>query len=478
MDYRGWLHRDHVRAPAAEGAGGDEKRLRMVLVAASVAIFAVQLDFFALNLALPAMASELGTTTPDAQWVISGYMLALAAFLIPGGRLGDLLGRKRMLIVGLAIFGGASLIGGAAPNLELVIAARVIQGIGAGILFPVSIAVVSNAFPPEGRMRAIGNVYGLAATATALGPFVGGGLTELIDWRAVLLVNVPISVIAIYLVLRSVTESRDESAPRSIDFPGVAAIALGITAVTFAVDRSEDWGLGSWQALGLLAVGLLLLVAFVARERVARYPLVDLVLFKNRPYVGVTLLGMIANVAFVCTTFSVTLYLQQAEGYSPAEAGLIFIAASVPLALTGPASGWLAERTNVPRTMVVSGAIGAIGVIGLSVGPVLALYMVALALYGAGYGLGWSMASVGTQAVVKPERAGEASGVTLAIVIGVAGLGVAIVSAAIDSATAAGATLGTAIEDILRVLAIGSVVLSVAVLAVTRAGRGGAAAQA
>lgn len=470
MDYRGWLHRHHIGDGGAARPTGDG-RLRTVLVACAMAIFAVQLDFFALNLSLPAMASDFGVSTTDAQWVISGYMLAIAAFLIPGGRLGDLLGRKRILIVGLVIFGAASLAGGLAPSLDVLIACRVIQGVGAAILFPVSIAVLSNAFPAEQRMRAIGNAYGLGALATALGPFVGGGLTELIDWRAVLLINVPIAAVAIYLVGRSVGESRDENVPRSIDLPGVAAIALGIAAVTLAVDRSVDWGWGSWQALGLLALGLLLLVGFVLRERVARYPLVDLSLFRNRPYVSVTLLGTVANTAFVATTFSVTLYLQQVEGYSPAVAGLIFIAASIPLALTGPASGRLGERGNVPRTMLVATCGGAVGLLVLSAGPVLAIFMVGLVLFGAGYGLGWSMASVGTQAVVKADRAGEASGVTLAIVIGVAGLAVAVVAAAIDSATAGGTSFGSAIEDILRVLAVGSVVLAVAVLLATRGGR-------
>lgn len=477
MDYRGWLHRRHpapVGLPASGAAAAvPERRLGLVLAAVSMGIFAVQLDFFALNLSLPAMASELGVSTTDIQWVISGYMLALGAFLIPGGRLGDLLGRKRMLIAGLAIFGAASLAGGLAPNAGVLIACRVVQGLGGGILFPLAIAVISNAFPADRQMRAIGNAYGLGAVATALGPFVGGGLTELVDWRAVLLINVPITAVAILLVLRSVPESRDETAPRAVDLPGLGLVVTGIAAVTLAVDRSGEWGLISADTLALLAGGLILLLGFTVRERAAPYPLVDLSLFRNRPYVGITSIGTVANVAFVAATFGITLYLQRVESYSALEAGLIFAAASIPLALTGPASGRLGERFDIPGTMVVGSGFGAAGLLLLSTGPALPLYMAGLALFGAGYGLGWSLASVGTQSVVAPQRAGQASGITLAIVIGVAGLAVAMVATLIESSAGAG-SFGPAIEDVLRVLAIGSVVLASAlfVAAASRPARG------
>ena len=294
-----------------------EVRLGMVLVATAMAMFATNLDFFALNLSIPGMARELDVSTTDMQWAISGFMLALGSFLIPGGRLGDLLGRRRMLIVGTAIFGIASLAGGLAPTAGFLIGARILQGIGAAILFPLSIAVVSNAFPEERRKRAIGNLYGLAAAATAVGPFVGGGLPQLLSWRWVLLVNVPVAAIAIALMVRSVPESRDETVPRQIDYAGLAAVALGIGAITFAVDRGDVSGWGSGRTVGLFAVGALLLFAFVGIERRVRFPLVDLAVFRNRRFVAITLLGVTANIAFVVTTFAATVYLQDVRGYSP-----------------------------------------------------------------------------------------------------------------------------------------------------------------
>jgi EmrB/QacA subfamily drug resistance transporter len=433
----------------------EHSRLGATLAAASLSIFVVQLDFFALNLALPKMAADLDTTTANLQWVISGYMLALAAFLIPGGRLGDILGRKRMLIAGLAIFGLTSLGAGLAPSAEVVIAFRILQGVGGAILFPLAIAVITDAYPPERTMRAIGNAYGIGAVATALGPLFGGGLTELTDWRVVLLVNVPATAAAIAVVMWGVRESRDTTVPRSIDLPGLVAVVFGIAAVTFAVDHSDIWSAPA--TLATAAVGVLALVAFVIRERTARWPLVRLDLFSNASYVLVTLMATVANIAFVVATFAATIYLQQVDDYSPLESGVIFLAASVLLGVAGPLSGRLGERFDIPRTIAVATMVGALGLLLVSLGGALGPYVPGLALVGLGYGIGWSMASVGTQTVVPVERAGQASGVTLAIVIGTAGLAVAASAVIIES----GPNLAAAIEGLLRWVAIGSAVAAV-----------------
>jgi EmrB/QacA subfamily drug resistance transporter len=458
VSVRGWRHpaqpTTEVVTARAEAVGA-EPRLGMTLAAASLCIFVVDLDFFALNLAVPDMARELDTTATDLQWVISGYMLALAAFLVPGGRLGDILGRKRMLQIGLAIFGLSSLGGGLAPNAEVVIGFRIVQGVGAGILFPLGIAVITDAFPPERTMRAIGNAYGIGAVAMAIGPMFGGGLTELIDWRVVLLVNAPASALAMAVVARGVRESRDTTAPRSVDLPGLVAVVIGIAAITFAVDRSNEWS--ATATMGGAAIGLLFLAGFVIRERTARWPLVGLDLFRNGAYVIVTLMATVANVAFCVATFATALYLQQVEGYTPLEAGVIFLAASVATGAAGPVSGRLGERFDIPRTIAVATVIGSVGLFVVSLGGALGPYLAALALFGAGYGVGWAMASVGTQTVVAPERAGQASGVTLSIVIGLAGLAVSAAATLMEG----GGSLGGSIEDILRWLAIGSAAIAV-----------------
>ncbi|MEV4916305.1 MFS transporter [Streptomyces tirandamycinicus] len=441
--------------PRSGAHGAAQPRLGLTLVAASLCIFVVQLDFLALNLALPRMASELGTTTTDLQWVISGYMLALAATLIPGGRLGDILGRKRMLLGGLVVFGVCSLAAGLSSEAGVVIVMRIAQGVGAGVLFPLAIAVITDAYPPDRTMRAIGNAYGMGALALALGPVFGGGVTELLSWRVVLLVNVPTCAAAIVMVVAGVRESHDTTVPRSIDLPGVLSVALGIALVTYAVDRSTDWP-PAWTA-GLAAAGALLLVAFVLRERVARWPLVALDLFRNKPYVLITLMATVANIAFVVAMYGITIYLQQVEGYSPLGAGLVFLAASVSAGVAAPLSGRLGERFDVPRTMAAATVVGGAGLFVASYGGGLWTYVPGLALTGFGYGLGWAMGSAGTQVVVPAERAGQASGVTLAIVIGVAGVCVAA-GATLIEVRAAGEGLGASIEGVLRWIAVGSAV--------------------
>jgi EmrB/QacA subfamily drug resistance transporter len=456
----------HLRRPAAADPAAPA-RLGLVLAATSLAMFVVDLDFFALNLSVPKMASDLGVTTTDMQWVISGYMLAGGAFLIPGGRLGDILGRRRMLLTGLVLFGGASAICGSAPSAGVVIAFRVVQGLGCAILFPVCIAVVTNAFPEERRKRAIGNLYGLAAIATAAGPFVGGALTS-VSWRLVFFVNVPIALAAIVLTLRAVPESRDETAPRHIDLRGLATVALGIAAITFAVDRGQVWGWASAATLGTFGAGLVLLAGFVAIERRVRFPLVDLGLFRNLPYVRVTLLGMLGNIAFCVTTFGSTLYLQDVRGFSPILAGLIFLGASATLGVAGPLSGRLGERFDIPALMTVAMIVGAAGLIVVGGGGSLWVYIPALTVFGIGYGLCWSLASVGTQTVVPVNQAGEASGVTLAIVVGVAGLGVAVAAAVIEVIASGDSSLGGAIEDVLRVTAVASAVSAVGLMVLRR----------
>ena len=448
----------------ANGAGGEDARLRRILLAVSLAMFLVQLDFFALNLALPQMAHELHVTTTDMQWAISGYMLAVGAFMIPGGRLGDILGRKRVLLAGVALFGVTSLAAGVSDSAGMVIAFRVLQGVGAALSFPVGIAALTNAFPEERRQAAIGNAYGIAAAGTAIGPFVGGALSEL-SWRWVLIFNVPLALAAVLLGLGSMEESRDPTVPRTIDVKGVAAVALGIAALTFAVDRGDVWGWTSAATLGTFAVGALMLVAFVAIERRVRFPLVELSLFRNTPYVVITLAGMVSNICFCVTTFAITIYLQQVRGLSPIEAGVVFLAPSLSLAVMGPLSGRIGPRYRPIGVMATAIGAGSVGLLILSGAHAWALSVPAFALFGAGLCFGWSFVSVATQSVVKPERAGEASGVTLTIVVAVAGLCVATAATLLEVLEAGGATASEANQELLQWTAIGALAVSAALFA-------------
>jgi MFS family permease len=240
---------------------------RGALIAVSLALFCIQIDFFGLNLAVPDMARSFGVSTGNVQWVISGYMLSLGSLFILGGRLGDIFGRRRMLLMGIAIFGISSMLCAIAPNLGLLVAFRVVAGAGAALIFPVGIAVISNEFDDASRAKALGLTFAIANIGTALGPFVGGGLSQGPGWRWIFWTLVPLCVVSFVIALVAVGESRDPAASRRLDFGGAVVIVAGIGSLSLAIDRGGSWGWSSGRTIALLAAAAVLLLAFVWRER-------------------------------------------------------------------------------------------------------------------------------------------------------------------------------------------------------------------
>jgi EmrB/QacA subfamily drug resistance transporter len=414
-------------------------------------------DFFAVQAALPNMAKDLDTSVTNLQWVISAYMLANGATLIVGGRIGDVLGRRRWLIIGVAAFGLASLAGGLAPNAEFLIVARIVQGVAGAFAFPLSLAVVTNEFPQAKVERAVGAVFGIAAIGQAFGPLIGGGLTELFDWRAVLLVNVPVCVLLIVLAYSSIHESRDETVPRHIDWLGLALVVASISAFTYAVDRASDWGWTSPSTLGLMLAGVVGLVAFVVVEGRVRYPLMDLSLFRIREFDLMTLAGTVGNIGTSTAIFTSMILLQSVEGLSAGEAGLAFLGFSLGVAVSSQISGRV-ERFPSWAVMAVALLCGGCGAIAMGLVGGLGPFIVVSVFAGLGFGLSWAFTSVSTQAVVPQQKAGAASGVVLTIVVTMGGVAIAIASTLIESGTNAG---GSGLEDALQGVLIGAGVLAV-----------------
>lgn len=428
-----------------------DPKQRALIVACSMAMFAIDLDFFAVQAALPATALDFGTTTTALQWVISGYMLALASGLIVGGRLADLLGRRTWFFIGAAVFGLASLVGGLALSPEVLIAARVLQGVGGAILMPVSIAVVTNAFPPAQTQRAVGLVFGIAATGQALGPFIGGVITDGLSWRWVLLINVPIVLVVMWLARASLAQSRDDSAPGRIDWPGLCLIIASVGVFTYGVDKAGQWGWGSWQTQALVMLGMVGFVLFVLVERRTRYPLIDLGLFRIRGFSVMIIAGVIGNVAMTVTIFVAMVFLQDLHQFSPTRAGLAFLAFSGGVTLAAQLSGRL-ERFSAWAVMNFALLIGGLGAIGMALSiDAMTRFLAFSAMAGFGTGLCWSFASVATQAVVPAQKAGGASGVVLTALIGCGGVGVSAASSYLVTHSAGRpiTTIGPLIGDVL-----------------------------
>jgi EmrB/QacA subfamily drug resistance transporter len=439
-----------------------------------MALFCVQLDYFAMNLALPRMALDLGTTTPDLQWVISVYMLALGAFMVPAGRIGDIFGRRRALLAGIALFGLASALCALAPTAALVIAFRALQGVGAALIFPVSVSVLTNAFPSARASHAIGLAYGIAGLGNAAGPLVGGLLTETVGWRWIFWLNVPLTLGVLAIGARYVTESFDESVPRRIDIAGLALITVGIGLFTLAFDRAPMWGWLSGPTVVAFGCSVAVLVAFVVVEARVRWPLVDLSLMRNPRFTTLVVAGVVANVAYGVTIFLSTIYLQQVRGLDPLTAGLAFLGPSAGAALGGVLAGRLAASRPPVLVMGTVTVAAAVSLAALAASNGWAVYLPALTACGFTLGLVYAFTTVATQAVVRPERAGEAAGVTLTALVTLAGVGVAVSGTVLEMLQREGMSPAGAVDAIVFVLAAlllsaGAVVLFTARVSISEA---------
>jgi MFS family permease len=450
--------------PAASAAR--KRRAHGALLAVSLALFCIQVDFFALNLALPDMSRAFGVGPRDIQWTISAYLLSLGSLFILAGRIGDIFGRRRALLGGIALFGIASVGCALSPSVGVLVAFRVLQGAGAAVIFPVGIAAVSNEFSDETRAAALGMAFGIANIGTALGPFVGGGLAEGPGWRWIFWLLVPLCAGALLVAIASVSDSRDDAAPRRLDLLGALLIGAGVAILSIAVDQGGAWGWGSPRTIGAFALAAALLMSFLIVEHRVRAPLVDLALFRNVPYVLVTAMGSVSNIGYAVMIFGVTLYLQLVRGLTPLTAGFVFLAPSLLVALSGPIGARLGKHLRPSAVMAGAGLIGGAGLLTLTYVHGWAVYVPVFAAAGFGFGLGWTFANVATQDVVRPERAGEASGVLLTVLVTAGGVGVAAAASAISVLESSGTSPHVAINGTLRVLAVAVLVAAAVVMAV------------
>lgn len=441
---------------------------RWILAAVAMALFCVQIDYFAMNLALPRMAADLHGNVTDLQWVISVYMLSLGAFMVPAGRVGDIFGRRRTLLAGIALFGVASALCAIAPSATLVIAFRALQGLGAALIFPVSVSVLTNAFPAGRASQAIGLAYGIAGLGNAAGPLIGGLLTDTVGWRWIFWLNVPLTLVSLLVGAWSITESSDETAPRRIDITGLALFSVGIGLFTLTFDRAPSWGWVSVPTLVAFAGSLLALAVFVVVEQRVRLPLVDLSLIRNARFTILVIAGTVANIAYGVTIFLSTMYLQQVRGLDPLMAGIAFLGPSAGAALGGVVSGRLAANRPPIVVMGSTGAAAALSLGALAASRNWAVYLPALTACGFTLGLVYAFTTVATQAVVRPERAGEAAGVTLTALVTLAGVGVAVSGTVLEILGREGWSTADAINAIFGVLAACLLVASAVVLLIAR----------
>ncbi|MFD8916609.1 MFS transporter [Streptomyces sp. NPDC059569] len=343
----------HLSAPARPA------RTWAVLLAACAGQFLVVLDVSVVNVALPSMRADLGLSGTGLQWVLNAYSIAFAGFMLLGGRAADLFGRKAMFLTGLTVFTLASLAGGLAQEGWQLLAARAVQGLGAAVLAPATLTILTSAVP-EGaaRTRAIGTWSAVGAGGGAAGGLVGGVLTDLLSWRWVLLINVPVGVLVLAGAALWLTESRTERV-RRLDLPGAVLVTAGLATVAYGIVQTEEQGWGAAATLLPLLGGALLLGAFVAVEARAKAPLMPLGLFRVRAVSAANAAMFVCGAASFAMWFFMTVYAQNVLGYTPLDAGLALIPSSLSIVLGSKLAPRLMPRVGA-RNLAVLGTLMAV----------------------------------------------------------------------------------------------------------------------
>jgi EmrB/QacA subfamily drug resistance transporter len=330
----------------------EERRKWWTLAAVSFGLFMIMLDNTVVNVALPAIQEDLGTGISELQWIVTGYALTFAALMLIGGKLADAFGRRLIFIVGIVVFTGASLWCGFADSGNVLIAARVVQGAGAALMNPATLSIIAATFPPKERGMAIGIWAGTAALALAIGPLVGGLLTEHLSWHWIFFVNVPVGVIAIAASCLLITESKDNT-HQSLDLPGLGTSALGLFALTYGLIEANTYGWTSARIVGSFVVAVVALASFVQIERRRRSPMLDLTLFRSGTYTGANIAMLLVALAMFGIFFFVSLYMQNILGYSAVQAGAAFLPMTVLIILVAPFAGKASDKYGSRWLMTV-----------------------------------------------------------------------------------------------------------------------------
>lgn len=393
-------------------------RGRGVLLASIVGSGIAFLDQTVVNVALPTLKTALDAELAELQWIVDAYLLFLGALLLVGGSLGDRLGRRRIFVIGLIWFGVASALCGIAPSAKLLIAARALQGVGAALLVPVSLALVRSSFRREDTGAAIGAWAGLSGVTTALGPLLGGWLIDVWSWRLIFFINPPLAALGVFAAYRYVPESRDESAPPKTDYEGALLATVALGGIVYALIEGPRVG---WDAVAIaaIAIGLVSASAFILVERRRSTPILPLDIFESLQFRGANLATLAIYFALGGVFFLLVLQLQQVLGYSPVEAGAALTPITALLLVLSPLAGKVGSKIGQRWPMTFGPLIAAAGAAlltqaragasyGLDVFPGVAVF---------GLGLGFTVAPLTTAVFdgARPERAGVASGVNNAV---------------------------------------------------------------
>jgi EmrB/QacA subfamily drug resistance transporter len=406
----------------------ERNRKWLTLAAVSVGLFMIMLDNTVVNVALPSIQRDLGADLSELQWIVTGYALTFAALLLVGGKVADAYGRRRIFVVGIVVFTIASLLCGLADSTEMLIGARALQGAGAALMNPATLSIIAATFPPAQRGAAIGIWAGVSALALAIGPLVGGLLTEQLSWHWIFFVNVPVGAVGIAASYVFIDESRDET-HENLDLPGLATSGVGLFALTYGLIEANSYGWTSARIAGSFLVAALSLTGFVLLERHQRSPMLQLDLFRSRTYTGANTVMLLVALAMFGVFFFVSLYMQNVLGYSAVQAGAAFLPMTVLIILVAPIAGRASDRFGSRGLVTVGMLLIALQLLLFSrLGEDASFWDLLPALLVGGLGMAMTMTPT-------------AAAATRAVPVDKAGVG----SAVLNSARQVGGTLGIAL---------------------------------
>jgi EmrB/QacA subfamily drug resistance transporter len=383
-----------------------------ILAAMTGTLSMMMLDSTVVSVALPSIQADLNLSQTELQWVVNGYLLALAAFVAVAGRLSDMFNRVRVMILGVAIFVFFSAMCGLAQSDAWLISSRALQGIGAALMIPPTATIVINTFGVDERGKAMGIYAGISMIFLSLGPLIGGVFTESLDWRWVFWINLPVGLATIAMVLWTKPDGRVEGGQR-LDWPGLITLVPGLTLLVLGFMESSNWGWGSAKTIGAIGVGAVLLIAFALIERRARSPLVELRLFGVRNFSGDTTVLFFAQFALMGLTIFGAIFTQDILGFTPIEAGLALLPVTLPLLVAAPLSGRIYDRAG-PRGLATAGTLTA--AIGFALTAALLgeqdywVLVPGYILIGAGIGLVMSPTNTDAMSSAPLKLRGQASG--------------------------------------------------------------------
>ena len=390
----------------------------LVLLATVLASSTTYIDESVVNIALPAIESDLATTVAVIQWLVNAYTLCLSALLLTGGAAADHFGRRKMLIVGIILFATASLWCGLAPSIAQLILARAMQGVGAAILIPCSLALIGASFNEEERGRAIGTWAGASAIAVAIGPLLGGLIVDHFSWRWIFLINPILAVPTLWIVVNHVPESRGAETSGRLDWTGAVLALLGLAGVCFGLIAAAEFGLADMKVVGPFALGVALLGVFIWLERHSRTPMLPLDLFRSRTFAVVNLLTLLLYAALGGAFFFLPFALIQVGGYSAVSAGAVFLPFTIVIGLLSRWSGGLVDRLGARLPLIIGPLITALGfgLLTLCIGGNTYWTFIA-AMIVLGLGMAVSIAPLTTTVInaVPASQTGVASGINNAV---------------------------------------------------------------